>query len=74
MEKQIPAINPQELLTTQEAVKYIHRSESTIKRLRASGELTSYTCGSRGRGNFYRKEDLAALFVPEEARLRKPLP
>lgn len=65
MEKQIPAINPQELLTTQEAVKYIHRSESTIKRLRTSGELTCYTCGERGRGNFYRREDLERLFVPK---------
>ena len=69
MKKPTPTINPQELLNTEQAAKYVHRSESTLKRLRKSGQLRSYTCGERGRGNFYRKEDLDALFVPEDARL-----
>ena len=66
MAKPVPAINPQELLNTKQAIDYVGRSESTLKRLRKSEELDCYTCGEKGRGNFYRKSDLDALFVPEK--------
>lgn len=64
-----PTFNPQELLSTKEAAKYLHRSESTLKRLRKSGQLKRYTCGANGRGNFYLREDLDMLFVANDERI-----